>query len=82
MLTTLSVLLGVYMGSMDERRNLEHLPHLLFPRRTPSQNQWKKNKKQALKGKELGNEAYRKKNFDTALKPCNRAQDLEPTNMT
>ena len=36
---------------------------------------------QALKEKQLGNEAYKKKDFAEAHKHYDRAIDLEPTNM-
>ena len=85
-MTTLSVLLGVDLGSMDEEEELQHLHQHLLPKRRQNQSRWKKtfqeNKKQVLKEKELGNEAYKKKDFDTALKHYDRAKDLDPTNMT
>ncbi|GAB6026107.1 Stress-induced-phosphoprotein 1 [Chamberlinius hualienensis] len=37
---------------------------------------------QALKEKELGNEAYRTRNFETALSHYKRAIELDPTDMT
>lgn len=37
---------------------------------------------QALKEKELGNEAYKKKDFETALKHYDEAFKQDPTNMT
>jgi tetratricopeptide (TPR) repeat protein len=39
-------------------------------------------KKQALEEKELGNQAYKKKDFDTAIVHYKKAFELDPDNMT
>jgi len=39
-------------------------------------------KKQALEEKELGNQAYKKKDFDTAITHYKKAFELDPDNMT
>jgi tetratricopeptide (TPR) repeat protein len=39
-------------------------------------------KKQALEEKELGNQAYKKKDFDTAIAHYKKAVELDPENMT
>ncbi len=42
----------------------------------------KRAKAEAVKEKEAGNEAYKKKDFDVALKHYNRAMELDPTDLS
>ncbi|KAI4502027.1 hypothetical protein M0802_002709 [Mischocyttarus mexicanus] len=80
-LTTLEVILGVN-ESMDVDQELPPEP----PKPKPEPKVEKKEeddlpteKKEALNEKKLGNEAYKKKNFEEALLHYNKAVQLDPT---
>ncbi|KAK2575716.1 hypothetical protein KPH14_012105 [Odynerus spinipes] len=80
-LTTLGVLLGV-----DEAMDVEQEQPPEPPKPKPEPKPEKKEednlpaeKRDALNEKKLGNEAYKKKNFEEALQHYNRAVELDPT---
>nr|XP_058146613.1 stress-induced-phosphoprotein 1-like [Dasypus novemcinctus] len=84
-MTTLTVLLGVDLSRVVEGEEVATPPPPSFPKKEtkpePMEKELPENKKQALKEKEVGNDAYKKKDFDRALEHYDRAKDLEPTNM-
>ncbi|XP_056267578.1 stress-induced-phosphoprotein 1 [Pseudoliparis swirei] len=81
-MTTLSVLLGLNLSEMEEEEDLT-LPK---PKQTqpppPKEENLPENKKKAVKEKDLGNAAYKNKDFDTALKHYEEAVKHDSTNMT
>ncbi|XP_068600507.1 stress-induced-phosphoprotein 1 [Brachionichthys hirsutus] len=84
-MTTLSVLLGLNLSEMDEDEEPTPPP----PRKPkeaqpppPKEEHLPENKKKALKEKELGNAAYKNKDFEQALKHYEEALKHDPTNMT
>uniref|UniRef100_A0A8C1MKD3 Stress-induced-phosphoprotein 1 n=1 Tax=Cyprinus carpio TaxID=7962 RepID=A0A8C1MKD3_CYPCA len=84
-MTTLSVLLGLDLAGMDEEEEQTPTPPPK-PKETapppPKEEDLPENKRMALKEKELGNAAYKKKDFATALKHYEEALKHDPTNMT
>ncbi|XP_008330560.1 stress-induced-phosphoprotein 1 isoform X2 [Cynoglossus semilaevis] len=84
-MTTLSVLLGLNLSEMEEEE-APTPPPPPKPKDTqppPSKEEdLPENKKKALKEKELGNAAYKNKDFETALKHYEQAIEDDPTNMT
>ncbi|VVC43834.1 Hypothetical protein CINCED_3A018240 [Cinara cedri] len=91
----LSVLMGInLMGDDekpgdDEKMETESPPSPPKPKREPTpppekmeEDGFTEEQKQAKAEKDLGNEEYKKKNFEDALIHYNKAIELEPTNMT
>ncbi|KAM6970727.1 stress-induced-phosphoprotein 1 [Aplochiton taeniatus] len=83
-MTTLSVLLGLDLAGMDEDDD-PMPPPPPKPKETPppppKDEDLPDNKRQALKEKELGNAAYKNKDFAAALKHYEAAVNHDPTNM-
>ncbi|XP_077447961.1 stress-induced-phosphoprotein 1 [Stigmatopora argus] len=89
-MTTLSVLLGLNLSGMDEED--EPAPPPPPPAAStkrkesqpppPANEDLPENKRNALKEKELGNAAYKNKDFDSALKHYEEAVNHDPNNMT
>ncbi|XP_010571131.1 PREDICTED: stress-induced-phosphoprotein 1, partial [Haliaeetus leucocephalus] len=65
------------LGDPEYRRLLEQPPA-----QPPPPEELPENKKEAQREKELGNAAYKRKEFPTALAHYTRAEELDPTNMT
>ncbi|XP_068457137.1 stress-induced-phosphoprotein 1 [Clinocottus analis] len=84
-MTTLSVLLGLNLSEMEEEEEPTPPPPPK-PKEAqpppPKEENLPENKKKALKEKELGNSAYKNKDFEVALKHYEEAVQHDPTNMT
>lgn len=88
-LVTMGVLMGIDLDIINEAEKMDVDP----PTKPTSQPEPPKSKddpdrdltpeqREAKKEKDLGNEAYKKKEFDTALKHYNRAVEINPTDIT
>ncbi|XP_049868343.1 stress-induced-phosphoprotein 1 [Pectinophora gossypiella] len=87
-LTTLSVMLGLDLGSpMDvdppapEKKPTPPPPKKDEPP-APKYEDMPENRRLALAEKDLGNESYKKKDFDTAIKHYQKAIEHDPTDIT
>ncbi|CAL8363042.1 unnamed protein product [Lota lota] len=84
-MTTLSVLLGLDLAGMDEEEEPRQAPPPK-PKETkppaPKEEDLPDNKRKAVKAKELGNAAYKNKDFEAALKHYEEAVAHDPSNMT
>ncbi|KAG7515982.1 stress-induced-phosphoprotein 1 [Solea senegalensis] len=82
---TLSVLLGLNLSEAEEEEEPIPTPPPK-PQETqpppPKEEDLPENKRKALKEKELGNAAYKTKDFETALKHYEEAIKHDPSNMT
>ncbi|KAG7464521.1 hypothetical protein MATL_G00166520 [Megalops atlanticus] len=84
-MTTLSVLLGFDLAGAEDDEEEPPPPPSPKPKPQPpppKEEDLPENKRQALKEKELGNAAYKQKDFATALKHYEAALQHDPTNMT
>ncbi|KAI1903623.1 hypothetical protein AGOR_G00029110 [Albula goreensis] len=83
-MTTLSVLLGFDQGGpVDEEPAAPSSPFTSRPQPPPpTEDDLAVNKRKALQEKELGNMAYKKKDFATALTHYEAALEYDPTSMT
>ncbi|XP_050538898.1 stress-induced-phosphoprotein 1 [Daktulosphaira vitifoliae] len=87
MSAALSVMMGINLD--DEKMDTEPTPPPPKPKREPTpppkkseEENLTEEQKEAKKEKDLGNEEYKKKNFESALTHYNKAIELEPTNIT
>ncbi|XP_026314704.1 stress-induced-phosphoprotein 1-like [Hyposmocoma kahamanoa] len=88
-LTTLSVMLGLDLGSpMDvdppapERKPPTEAPPKPEEPPKPKYDDLPENRRKALHEKDLGNDYYKKKDFENALKHYQKAIEFDPTDMT
>ncbi|XP_071657602.1 stress-induced-phosphoprotein 1 isoform X1 [Patagioenas fasciata] len=81
-MTALSVLLGVDLSGGDEEEEAPSPPPPPPPAQPPPAQELPENKKEAQQQKELGNAAYKRRDFEAALAHYTRAQELDPSNMT
>jgi tetratricopeptide (TPR) repeat protein len=88
LITTLDVLLNTdFSRSANERMEVDGDPEEMStknkePKPKPKENNLSPEKEQALKEKNKGNDAYKKKNFEEALTHYNKAVELDPTEIT
>ncbi|KAM6307740.1 LOW QUALITY PROTEIN: stress-induced-phosphoprotein 1 [Podargus strigoides] len=83
-MAALSVLLGVELGGAEEEEEAPSPPPPQPPKplpRPPPPQELPENKKEAQREKELGNAAYRRREFPAALEHYGRARHLDPSNM-
>uniref|UniRef100_UPI00358EECF3 stress-induced-phosphoprotein 1 isoform X2 n=1 Tax=Myxine glutinosa TaxID=7769 RepID=UPI00358EECF3 len=84
-MTTLSVLLGFDLSAAEDDEEETRFPSPQKPTAQstpePMEEDIPDNKREALKEKDLGNAAYRKKDFETALRHYDTAIELDPTNV-
>ncbi|XP_038643245.1 LOW QUALITY PROTEIN: stress-induced-phosphoprotein 1 [Scyliorhinus canicula] len=85
-MTTLSVLLGIDLQGAEDDEEDSPAPPPPKPKKEskvePMEEDLPENKRKALQEKELGNNAYKQKDFEAALKHYGQAAELDPTSTT